>query len=100
MEFDSSKMEVVVSPVFMHIPVVQSLLKKEIQIAAQNCSAKNFGAFTGEIAPDHLIDMKISWVILGHSERRHVFGESNETVANKVALAIKMGLKVIFCIGE
>ena len=44
--------------------------------------------------------MKIPWVILGHSERRHILGESNETVANKVALAIKMGLKVIFCIGE
>ena len=44
--------------------------------------------------------MKIPWVILGHSERRHILGETNDVVAGKVALAIKMGLKVIFCIGE
>ena len=69
-------------------------------MAAQNCSKSSFGAFTGEIAADHLKDMNINWVIVGHSERRTHFKETNEELAIKLDNAIKNGLKVIYCFGE
>jgi triosephosphate isomerase (TIM) len=68
-------------------------------VAAQNCSP-TFGAFTGEVAAEHLKDIKVSWVILGHSERRTHFGETDQVVAKKVESALKNDIKVIFCFGE
>lgn len=58
------------------------------------------GAFTGEVSPAQLKDVGATWVILGHSERRQVFGESDELIAQKVVHALDQGLKVIACIGE
>lgn len=92
--------EVVVAPVFVHIPMVQSTLKKEVAVAAQNCSFTGMGAYTGDISADHLVDMEIPWVILGHSERRTHFKEDDEMLAKKLEYTLSKGLKVIFCIGE
>jgi len=92
--------EVVVAPIAIHIPMVQNTLKKEIQVAAQNCNFTGMGAYTGELAPEHLVDMGIPWVILGHSERRTYFKEDDELLAKKLAYTLEKGLKVIFCIGE
>jgi triosephosphate isomerase len=90
----------VVAPAFLHIPFVQQTLKNErFAIAAQNCIAKS-GAFTGEVSLDLLRDIGISWVILGHSERRQYYGETNDVVASKVDAAINAGFTVIACIGE
>lgn len=58
------------------------------------------GAFTGEISPAMIKDLGLHWVILGHSERRHIFGESDELIAEKVVHAIENGLQIIFCCGE
>jgi triosephosphate isomerase len=71
-----------------------------IEVAAQNCSSNSFGAFTGEIAAEQLKDINVSWVIIGHSERRTHFGESDQGIAKKVEIALKNHLKVIFCFGE
>ena len=71
-----------------------------VEVAAQNCSAHSFGAFTGEVAAEHLKDINVTWVIIGHSERRTHFGETNQIIAKKVESALKNGLKVIFCFGE
>ena len=71
-----------------------------VEVAAQNSSAHSFGAFTGEVAAEHLKDINVTWVILGHSERRTHFGESDQIIAKKVDNALKNGLKVIFCFGE
>jgi triosephosphate isomerase len=60
----------------------------------------SFGAFTGEVAPEQLQDINIKWVILGHSERRTHFAETDAIVAKKVENCLKLGLKVIFCFGE
>ncbi|MED6234207.1 triosephosphate isomerase [Ataeniobius toweri] len=69
-------------------------------VAAQNCYKVAKGAFTGEISPAMIQDCGADWVILGHSERRHVFGESDELIGQKVAHALENDLGVIACIGE
>ncbi|KAL4857031.1 Triosephosphate isomerase [Chlorella vulgaris] len=92
--------EVVVAPAAVHIPQVQASLRKDFSVAAQNCWVKKGGAFTGELSAEMLVDLGLSWVVLGHSERRHVIGEADDFTADKVAYALSQGLGVIYCIGE
>ncbi|KAL1345328.1 hypothetical protein HN51_019088 [Arachis hypogaea] len=92
--------EVVVSPPFVFLPVVKSLLRPDFHVAAQNCWVRKGGAYTGEVSAEMLVNLSIPWVIIGHSERRQLLNESNEFVADKVAYALSQGLKVIACIGE
>ena len=73
---------------------------QHVQVAAQNCSPYSYGAYTGEVTAEHIRDMNLEWVIIGHSERRQHFKESNELLAKKVENALKVGLKVIYCFGE
>ncbi|XP_022944453.1 triosephosphate isomerase, cytosolic-like [Cucurbita moschata] len=92
--------EVVVSPPFVFLSLVKSLLRSDIQVAAQNCWVRKGGAFTGEISAEMLVNLGIPWVIIGHSERRLLLNESNEFVGDKVAYALSQGIKVIACVGE
>ncbi|KZV35724.1 triosephosphate isomerase, cytosolic-like, partial [Dorcoceras hygrometricum] len=92
--------EVVISPPFVFLPVVKSSLRPDFHVAAQNCWIKKGGAYTGEISAEMLVNLEIPWVILGHSERRSLFGESSEFVGDKVAYALSQGLNVIACVGE
>ncbi|KAJ2903670.1 hypothetical protein MKZ38_009509 [Zalerion maritima] len=92
--------EVVISPPALYLILTRELLKGEIGVAAQNVFDKPNGAFTGEISVSQLIDSKIDWTILGHSERRTILGESDTTVASKTAYAIANGLSVMWCCGE
>jgi len=92
--------EVVIGCPAVYIEHVRSLLPSEIGVAAQNCYKVASGAFTGEVSPAMLKDVGATWVILGHSERRAIFGESDELIAQKVVHALEQGLKVIACIGE
>ncbi|CAO1944468.1 unnamed protein product, partial [Urochloa humidicola] len=92
--------EVVVSPPFVFLPQVKGLLRLDFAVAAQNCWVRKGGAFTGEISAEMLVNLQVPWVILGHSERRALLGESSDFVADKVAYALSQGLKVIACIGE
>jgi triosephosphate isomerase len=71
-----------------------------VEIAAQNVYPKDSGAFTGEVSVPMLLEAGSSWVIVGHSERRQHFGESDDFVAQKVAAALKGGLAPIICVGE
>jgi triosephosphate isomerase (TIM) len=71
-----------------------------LSIGAQNIHWENSGAFTGEISPEMALDAKCSFVIVGHSERRSYFGETDETTALRMKAGLKAGLKVIACIGE
>lgn len=100
LEFDN--IDVVVAPVSLHVVPVQQAIKNKVQVALQNIGHKGFGAFTGELSFEHLRDLKIQWVILGHSERRHTkeIGESDQFIALKAALAVENGIGVIFCVGE
>lgn len=71
-----------------------------IELAAQNCYKANSGAFTGEISPSMISDFGAKWVILGHSERRQIFGETDKLIGEKVGFALDHSLQVIACIGE
>jgi len=95
----ADKVDVIVAPSAIHITSVQSQLRKDVHISAQNCYHES-GAFTGETSIDMLKDLNIQYVILGHSERRHVFGESDELIAKKTVKALQAGLTVVLCIGE
>jgi triosephosphate isomerase len=92
--------DVVVAPPFVYLEQVKAKLTSEIGIAGQNCYKIEKGAFTGDISADMLKDVGAGWVILGHSERRHVFGESDQLVGEKVGYALKVGLDIIPCVGE
>jgi triosephosphate isomerase len=97
---DFNKVDVVVSPMFVHLPLVQSILRPEIKVASQNASSTPAGPYTGEVTADSIRDLGISWVILGHSERRSFYGESDAIVSVKVKRALNADLNVIACIGE
>lgn len=99
-QFDQSKLEVVVAPISIHIASVKALLNENIKVACQNVSQTGKGAFTGEISCDQLKDFDVNWVIIGHSERRTLYGETDAVVATKTTQAQEMGLNAIICIGE
>ncbi|MCD8124699.1 MAG: triose-phosphate isomerase, partial [Lachnospiraceae bacterium] len=82
------------------IPAVEAAKGSNIVIGAENMYFEEKGAFTGEIAPNMLVDAGVTYVILGHSERREYFAETNETVNKKVKKAFEHGLKPIVCCGE
>ncbi|XP_028910144.1 triosephosphate isomerase [Ornithorhynchus anatinus] len=84
----------------IYLDFARQKLDPKIGVAAQNCYKVPKGAFTGEVSPAMIKDCGATWVILGHSERRHVFGESDELIGQKVAHALAEGLGVIACIGE
>ncbi|XP_070153440.1 triose phosphate isomerase [Polyergus mexicanus] len=92
--------EIVVGVPSIYLTYVTSIVPNNVSVSAQNTYKVSKGAFTGEISPAMLLDNDIPWVILGHSERRNVFGETDELIAEKVAHALETGLKVIACIGE
>ncbi len=87
--------EVVVCPPFIYLSALKGL-----PLGAQNVYFEEKGAFTGEVSPLMLKDLGVEYVIIGHSERRKYFGETDETVNKKIKIALAAGLKIIFCIGE
>ena len=96
----TADVEVICAPPMVYLPKVQSTLDRKYQLAAQNCWVGAGGAFTGEVAAEMLVDAGVPWVILGHSERRALCGESDEFVGKKTKYAIDKGLSVMACIGE
>ncbi len=93
--------DLAVFPPFPMLSAVAEAVKgSTIKLGAQNCYFEPEGAFTGEVAPAMLLDVGCEWVLIGHSERRHVLGETNAMLKKKVIAALKTGLKVIYCVGE
>jgi len=93
--------EVIVAPAFVCLERAARVLRgSNLALAAQNMHWAAQGAFTGEIAADMLLDLDVSHVILGHSERRSSFGETDETVNRRVRAALAAGLIPIVCVGE
>lgn len=99
---NASHCEVVIAPVFTALKTVADRLEgSNICVSAQDCATQNtFGAYTGEVAPSMLRDVGCTHVIIGHSERRQFFGETDESVNKKTRAAIEAGLTAIVCVGE
>ncbi len=103
----NQKVDIVISPsftvlnsVYEYISSEKDLNRNSIQLAAQDIFWENGGAYTGEISPVMLTDVGCSYVIIGHSERRKHFAETNQTVNKKIFAAIQANLKCIICVGE
>ncbi|NVO02331.1 MAG: triose-phosphate isomerase [Bacteroidetes bacterium] len=96
-----SKVTIIIAPPFIHIDNVAQLVnRKRIKIAAQNCAVVENGAYTGEISASMLKSINTDYVILGHSERRTYFDETNRVLAKKLDIALMHGLIPIYCCGE
>lgn len=96
-----TRAEVMVAPTFVNLTGALDVLgPSNIQVIAQNVHYAESGAYTGEISADMLLGIGINTVIIGHSERRAYFGETDEILSKKVKTALDKGLRVMFCFGE
>lgn len=93
--------EVMIAPAYLSLAAVkEAVTDSPVRVAAQNVAWEKQGAFTGEISPPMLLDVGVDMVILGHSERRHVFGENNAMVNRRLTGALHFGLTPVLCVGE
>ena len=96
-----ANVELVVAPPFTHLaPVAEVLKGSKVKLSAQNCADHEKGAYTGEVSVAMLKSLGCEYTILGHSERRQYYGETDEKLVVKTKLALEAGLKVILCVGE
>lgn len=101
LNLSESDNKLMVAPPFTALPAVDAVLQgSKILLGAQNMAAEEQGAHTGEISVVMLRDVGVKVVILGHSERRHTYGETDELINKKVALALEHGMEVVLCVGE
>ena len=92
---------VVLAPPCTVLDVVRGRISgSNVDLGAQNVFGRTSGAFTGEVSAPMLLDAGCSWAIVGHSERRHILGETDEQIREKLLLSVSCGLKVILCVGE
>ncbi len=93
--------DIIIAPPFTALfGIAERLVGTNVKLSAQNVFYEEKGAFTGEISPPMLVDVGCEYVIIGHSERRQYFGETDDIVNRKMRISQKNGLNVIFCIGE
>ena len=99
--WSGGNVEMIVSPPYVHLATLAEAAKgTAVSVAAQNCHFADQGAYTGEVSPPMLASMGIPYVIIGHSERREYFHETNAILKDKVSAVLNHGLKCIFCCGE
>jgi len=92
--------DVVIAPPFLHLTEVSKVVSNKVSVSAQNCAAEALGAYTGEVSAAMLQSAGIPYVIIGHSERRTYYSETDAILAKKANQALTNGLTPIFCIGE
>jgi triosephosphate isomerase (TIM) len=98
---DFDAVDTAVCPPYVYLSdVADKLVGSNIGLGAQNCNDQDSGAYTGEVSANMLRDIGCRYVILGHSERRHVYGETDAFINSKIIKALTEGLDVIFCVGE
>src|SRR5437588_10950477 len=95
------QVRVAVCPPFPYLKLVGDVVRDSgVELGAQNFYPEKEGAFTGEVSPAMLLDVGCKYAIVGHSERRHILGESDAFIHRKVLAALSAGLSVILCVGE
>ena len=95
------EVKLIVAPPFTHLAAVSGVLSgSTVELSAQNCADEPSGAYTGEVSAAMLSSAGCRWTILGHSERRQYYGETDARLVRKIRLALDEGLGVIFCVGE
>jgi triosephosphate isomerase len=102
-EHDYEAVDVVVCPPFTDLRTLQTLIQADrlkIRLGAQDCYFEDQGAFTGEVSPPMLAKLEVEYVIIGHSERRQLFGETDDSVNKKLKAVQKHGMTPIVCVGE
>ncbi|MGC8539397.1 MAG: triose-phosphate isomerase [Phycisphaerae bacterium] len=92
--------EISVIPTLVHLEAVRAVLNANVSLGAQNVYFEKKGAFTGEVSVGMLREMGVAYVLAGHSERRHILGETDEIVGKKAHAIVAEGLKLILCVGE
>ncbi len=98
---NTNKAEIIICPTSLVLASASKLLDgSTVKLGAQNCHFEDNGAFTGEVSASMLKSVGVTHVIIGHSERRQYFNETNQMLAKKASAAIKQGLTVLFCVGE
>ena len=97
---EALKCDVVIAPPFLHLTEISKVVGNKLSVSAQNCAAEASGAYTGEVSAAMLQSAGIPCVIIGHSERRTYYGDTDDILARKIVQALSNGLKPIFCIGE
>ncbi len=97
----NAKVKVMIAPTFVCLPTVAKVVKgSDVIVAAQNVNDHEKGAYTGEVSCDMLKDIGVNTVILGHSERRQYYGETNAFINKKVLFALEKGMDIVLCVGE
>lgn len=97
----SKKVSLVICPPYIALNTLHQKLKgRSIKLGAQNVYFEDFGDYTGEISPSMLKGVGCEYVIIGHSERRRIFHENEDTINNKILVSLSYGLKVVLCVGE
>ena len=102
------EMDIAICPSFIHLPLVGNILKNTnntrkdiyLNLGAQNCSSTSNGAYTGEISASQLKDIGVNYVMIGHSERRNYYKETNQIVSNKIKMALQSNMIAVVCLGE
>lgn len=94
------KCQTYISPPALYLSEVQATAASHFNVSAQNCWKLTKGAYTGEMSPEMLVDMGVKWTLIGHSERRDIFGETEELLGAKIAHCMENGMTVVACIGE
>lgn len=94
----NKKVKVVICPPFLFIPNLKP--KSPVELGAQDCFWKQKGAYTGEVSPQMLKNLRVKYIIVGHSERRKNFGEGEEIINKKIKAILEMNLCPVFCLGE
>lgn len=100
LKHNKDQVEVIVAPTNLHLTTVKGILNDKVSVGTQNVSLTGVGAYTGELAVQQVVDLGVKYTLVGHSERRSLYGETDEQVAKKTFEALNAGLIVVLCIGE